>query len=396
MTDWHELENIRVTARVLSTVIHLLRFGLFLVIGAAFGAGCNKDETAIRTYTAPKDIPAPQVASAEQSPPDSPTPEPSGPATAAPITWTIPGDWKQIPGSSAMRFATFAVSADDPKAQVTVVPLPSEAGAIVPNLTRWAGQLKLPAVTDSDVPIYARQTQVSGEQSTLVDMTGSAESGTPPTRLLAAIIPHEDRVWFLTLKAPEPIVAGQKANFERFVHSIQFPTGPVASAEPPSPIDKPPDIPGQPSGESFKLVSYKAPADWQEEPGANAMRVTSFRVGSGAEQAEVIVSRIGQGQTGSFVDNINRWRGQVGLEPVAEQKFGELKPITMAGHQALFLPLTGPSQADQPAKQILVAIDIEGKDFWFVKMLGPESVVSSQQAAFQQFLDSFKFEPESH
>jgi hypothetical protein len=372
-----------------------LRFGLLLLLTAAFGVGCDKDETAIRTYSAPKDVPAPQVA-ADQTPASVSTSDQPEPGANLPITWTIPPGWKQVPGSNQMRFATFAVSPADPKAQVTVVPLPMEAAAVLPNVNRWAGQLKLPAVSQSDLTTYTRQTQVSGEQATLVDMTGSAESGDPPTRMLAAIVPHDDRAWFFTLKASEPLVAGQKAAFDQFIHSIQFPAGSAASAGPPSPDAAPSELPGKPSGETFKLAKWKAPQGWQEEPGANRMRVTSFKVGSGAEQAEVIVSHMGQGQTGSFVDNINRWRGQVGLEPILEQKVGDLKPIQMAGHEALFLALTGPSQSDQPAKQILVAIDIEGRDFWFVKMLGPESLVSAQQDAFKQFLESMKFEPESH
>lgn len=369
-----------------------LRFGLLLLSVAALVVGCDKDETAIRTYSAPKDVPAPQVASADQTPSESPSSDQTEAQPATPITWTVPEGWTKMPGSNQMRFATFAVSPEDPKALVTVVPLPPEAAAVFPNVKRWAGQLKLPEVAEADLPAYVQQTQVSGEQAALIDMTGSPETGNPPTRMLAAIVPHEDRAWFFTLKAPEPIVAGQKANFDKFIHSIQFPVTSAAAA----PDVKPADPSGPTSDQAFKLVKWKAPDGWQEEPGANAMRVTSFRVGAAPVQAEVIVSHISQGQTGSFVDNINRWRGQVGLEPVAEQKVGDLKPIQMAGHEALFLILTGPPQGDQPARQILVAIDIEGRDFWFVKMLGPESLVSKQQDTFKQFLDSMKFEPEAH
>ena len=121
--------------------------------------------------------------------------------------------------------ASFSVSPNDPKAELTVVQLGPEAAEVLPNLKRWAGQLKLPEVTESDLPKYVKQTQVSGEQGEIVEMTGSPESGNPPTGLLAAIVPHEGATWFFTLKAPQPIVESQKANFEAFVHSVQFVTG---------------------------------------------------------------------------------------------------------------------------------------------------------------------------
>jgi hypothetical protein len=378
-------------------VTYPLRLSLLLLSAGLIGIGCNRDETAIRTYPAPKDAPAPQVASADQTPADTQThdqPEQQPPATT-PITWTVPDGWKQAPGGNQMRFATFDVSPDDPKAQLTVVPLPMEAAAVLPNVQRWAGQLKLPQVAEGDLPKFAQQTQVSGEQATIVDMTGAPESGNPPTRLLAAIIPHDGRAWFFTLKAPEAVAAAQKANFEKFIHSIQFPTGPTSSSSSADDSGKANHGFG-PTDQRFKLAKCTTPAGWQEQPGSNAMRVTSFRVGSGDQQAEVVVSRIPQQGIGNLPDNINRWRGQVGLEPIEGGKAAGFHPITIAGEPGMMLDLTGPGASDQPAKELLVALTVQGSDFWFFKLLGPESVVSKQQDAFKQFLGSLQFEPESH
>lgn len=375
-----------------------LRLSLLLLSAGLIAIGCKKDETAIRTYAAPKDVPAPpQVADAEQTPAIAPpADQPDQQPAAAPITWTVPAGWKQVTGGDAMRFATFDISADDPKAQLTVVPLGAEAAAVMPNVTRWAGQLKLPPVSEADLRKITQQTQVSGEQATIVDLTGSAETGTPPTRLLAAIVPHEDRTWFFTLKAAEPVVAAQKANFEKFIHSIEFPTGPTASN---SPADDSAKIQHEfgPSDQRFKLAKWKVPEGWQEQPGSNAMRVTSYHIGSGADQAEVLVSRIPQQGIGSFTDNINRWRGQVGLGAMENEKDAGFQPIAIAGQPGLMLNLTGPKTAgDQPAKEMLVALTIRGADGWFFKLLGPASVVSRQQDAFKQYLESLQFEPESH
>jgi hypothetical protein len=362
-----------------------LRVSLLLLAAILLGFGCNKDETAIRTYSAPKDTPVQE-------------------ASSNLINWKVPAGWKSISDPKPMRYATFEVSADDPKAQLTVLRLSIGASAVLPNLSRWAGQLKLPAPSESDIPKYVQQTQVSGEQAALIDMTGAPETGNPPTRLLAAIIPHEGQTWVLTLKAAAPLIEAQKDNFEQFVHSIEFPATATAdtqsnadAAPPPGP--KPPMAQADPSDRSaaptLKLVKWKAPQGWQEEAGTNAMRVTAFRINSDNQQGEVIVSRIPQGSFGSIPDNINRWRGQVGLEPVDRPEPDEHEQVQVAGHKALLVTFNGPADGPTPARQSLIVIDQEGADFWFIKVLGPKTLVAKQHNALKQFLDSLQFEPES-
>jgi hypothetical protein len=362
------------------------------MLSIVVGVGCNRDDEAIRSYSAPKDNPAPSRSMIAEQPPQA-QPMPAEAAGQAPIQWTLPDNWKKIGGESQMRYATIAVSKDDPKAELTVVPLGAGAAATLPNVQRWAGQLKLPTVSDGDLSKYVTQTQVSGEQSQIVDMTGSADTGNPPTRLLAAIIPHAGAAWFFTLKAPEPLVAAQKSNFEKFIRSIQFPTGPAASAPPSSAAGDPQMNPA--ANVSYRLASFKAPDGWQEQPGTNTMRVNSFRVGVGDQQDEVIISRILKGQSGGLLDNYNRWRGQVGLGPIASESEAGMQTGFVGDTPAMFVTFVGPKPADGPAKELLVAMTIVGRDDWFIKILGPEPLVSAQQTAFRQFLGSLKFAPET-
>jgi hypothetical protein len=359
------------------------------ILGVAVAlVGCNRDDGSIKTYAAPRETPPSAMASADQQMPTAQEPAESAPQ----LRWTLPAGWKQTAGASEMRYATI----DAGGAQVTVTPLGPESAALLPNVVRWAGQLGVQNVTEADLPKYTQTTQVSGEQANLVDITGPAANGQAAQRLLAAIIPHEGRVWFIKLTAPDSVAASQKANFDSFVHSFEFSTANNAGSQAaaPSQSQQLPAMPpaagaAHPAEGTFRLASFKAPEGWTEQPGANAMRVTSFRVGTGTETAEVIVSRIPQGGAGSFQDNINRWRGQAGLEPTAEPKPGQFQQINVAGHPALFLSFTGPE------KQVLVSMDVEGSEFWFVKMLGPKAVVSAQQDAFRQFLASMQFVPES-
>ena len=125
------------------------------------------------------------------------------------------------------------------------------------------------------------------------------------------------------------------------------------------------------------------------------MRVTSFRIGTGADSAEVIVSRIRQGQAGSLVSNFNRWRGQVGLDPIATESDGNMQYGTVAGQPGMFVTYTGAVADGAAPKQVSVAMTIVGGDDWFIKMLGPQSTVTAQQDAFKQFVNTLKFSPES-
>jgi hypothetical protein len=311
----------------------------------------------------------------------------------APLRWMLPTGWKQVGGSSEMRYATIDVA---PGAQLTIIPLGAEAGALLPNIQRWAGQLGVANVTDADLLKYTTPSQISGEQAQLVDITGSTTADKPAMRLLGAIIPHDGKVWFIKFTAPDSVASAQKSNFDAFVHSLQFAAvRPSESlAGPPAPRSTDSAKVAPPPQGSVRLAAWKTPEGWTEQPGSNAMRVTSFRVGAGAQAAEVILSRIPQSNAGSFLDNINRWRGQVGLEPIADQKPGDMQTVNVAGHEALFLSYTGPQSAS--TKQLMVAMDLEGPDFWFVKMVGPESVVSAQKDAFRQFLASMQFVPEHH
>ena len=77
--------------------------------------------------------------------------------------------------------------------------------------------------------------------------------------------------------------------------------------------------PGHPdtSGAAAPSVQYKRPADWQEAP-VGEMRAASLRVpGKDGKQADVSVIPL-PGLAGSDLDNVNRWRGQVGLPGVSE------------------------------------------------------------------------------
>lgn len=356
----------------------VLSLVFFLVL-----SGCNREEVAIREQKVPKQNYSPVMASAAM--PSMPGAMPSGKDG---IVWKVPTGWKELPGSQ-MRIASFQVSPENPDIQLTVIPLGPEGGLLA-NINRWEGQIGLPPSPESGLAKIVTAIQVDGHPVDMVDMLGP-ESATPRLRLLGAVMPHGEKVYYFKLSGRADVVGPQKENFNAFINSIRFTEhnhGPVAS-EPIGPTPTPmPATPAQ--AEAPAGLSYSAPQGWIKDA-PMPLRVVSFRIGAGAKLVEVIVSRMPATGSGSYLSNINRWRGQVGLPPSNQDDPQPVKPMIIAGVDGMIFDYVGPGDAAS-AKRMLLAWAPKGDDWWFFKMLGPAEGIAQQEAAFNEFMKSVKFE----
>jgi hypothetical protein len=132
-------------------------------------------------------------------------------------------------------------------------------------------------------------------------------------------------------------------------------------------------------------VKWTTPDGWMEQP-ASEMRVASFKVaGPNRKQADVSVIPLA-GMAGSDLNNVNRWRGQIGLPPASEDEIQKAAtPVEVSGQPALLYDLAGESNS------ILAAIQRRGDTTWFFKMTGDNKLVAQQKPAFLAFLKSFQF-----
>ncbi|MGO8930761.1 MAG: hypothetical protein ACLQU3_28210 [Limisphaerales bacterium] len=151
--------------------------------------------------------------------------------------------------------------------------------------------------------------------------------------------------------------------------------------------------PGHPdtSGSAPPALQYKLPAEWQEvAPGQ--MRAASFRVpGKDGKQADVSVIPL-PGLAGSDLDNVNRWRGQVGLPGVSEAELATLaQPVEIAGQSAKLYEQAGANPGSGEKSRILAAITRRAGVAWFFKMTGEDGLVAEQKPAFIEFLKSVTF-----
>lgn len=135
-------------------------------------------------------------------------------------------------------------------------------------------------------------------------------------------------------------------------------------------------------------VHWTAPAGWEKQA-ASGFRKGSFLV-HGADGKTADVSVISFPETaGGLLANVNRWRNQLKLAPVADAAQAGT-PMAVAGHEMFFVDLvseqaTGP---DGTKTRILGGVLPLGSETWFFKMMGPDQLVEAQREGFRQFLES--------
>lgn len=136
-------------------------------------------------------------------------------------------------------------------------------------------------------------------------------------------------------------------------------------------------------------LTWTAPAHWKTKPGS-AMRKGSYAIAGEGGEADLAITAF-PGDVGGDLANLNRWRGQLSLPPVAQAEFEATRQQLERNQLAMTvveIAGTGPD-----AQRILGAMIPYGGATWFVKLMGPDALVAREKAAFLAFLDTVKAAP---
>tara|TARA_B100000989_G_scaffold68629_1_gene47818 strand:- start:5656 stop:6339 length:684 start_codon:yes stop_codon:yes gene_type:complete len=136
-------------------------------------------------------------------------------------------------------------------------------------------------------------------------------------------------------------------------------------------------------------VTYTVPEGWEDLP-ASGIRKANLRVSDENGTAELTIL-VFPGDVGGRIANINRWRGQVGLDDAPPEDLPTFtEAYTISQHPGLYVRLEGGAQS------ILGGLLPFHGSTWFFKFLGSSGTVLSNEAKMKAFLDTVRLEDSHH
>jgi hypothetical protein len=341
---------------------------------------------------------AKEQASPEAAPPGLPAGHPDTSGGAPKLQWKLPAGWEEVPPGQ-IRVASFRVAGTGGKqADVSVVPLPGEAGSDLDNVNRWRSQVGLPPIAAEELPKLAQTVEIARQPAPLYEQAGPVPGSGETNRILAAVLRRGGVAWFFKMTGDDALVAQQKPQFVQFLNSLNLaaPAGP--SELPPShpPIagagTTPPSTPmSQMTTPGPAQPKWQVPPGWQEVPGGQFLTAKFTIHGSGAEQAAVNVSSM-RGEGGGLLNNVNRWRQQLGLAPLLQPEADKLlTPLEVQGGKGMMVDISGTGAGSGQKTRLIGAVIRQGDETWFYKLMGSEQVVEREKAAFTQFVKTAQY-----
>jgi hypothetical protein len=355
---------------------------LFPVAIVILASACGRSDQEIKVYRVSK-APLEESAPAQQNAMPTNAASPARPAGMAPVastTVSTPPNWEPQP-LSEMRQASFLVKGDNGAvADISLVRLGPAAGNVLDNVNRWLEQLGQTPITAEKLAEITQRLTTSIGEVTIVDLEGLPKDADPAKdgRIVAAIAPSSTSTLFFKMRGDADLAEAQKADFIKWVAAV---CTAQAETKPPSTATMP--IPPQDS--AAPQIKWKTPEGWTEVP-PSSMRYASFSV-SGKDDAKIDISIVTfPGQGGSNVDNVNRWRGQIGLAPLDDKEISTMIAPMNAG-SANFSTI---DMAGGDSRVIAAWTRRTGRS-WFFKMSGPSPLIEREKPKFFDFLRSIQF-----
>lgn len=319
-------------------------------------------------------------------------PPPSAALPAAPggiphLQWKAPPGWQEQP-AGGVRVASFLITADGGrKADMSVTQFPGDVGGDLANINRWRGQLQLPPISEAELSKQIKPLALPAGSFQLTEMISETPvlEGKYRARILGAWLKQADRTWFFKLSGEADLVNTQRDAFESFLRSVEFGAAQEAAA---ADVSTAPTPAAPLSTASGRALTWTAPSNWTAKP-LGQMRKGSFSL-PGASGGEADLSIISfPGEAGGIAENLNRWRGQIHLDPLSPTDLaGSAHTIANAGLRFTVVDYTG-TTGTGPTRLLGAVLPLE-KETYFFKLMGPEAVVAQHKDAFMDFLKTVK------
>lgn len=179
----------------------------------------------------------------------------------------------------------------------------------------------------------------------------------------------------------------------RVKREVVHPPATASAVEPAGPKAQVPEAPSSmastpvPTAQGDGL-QWTAPAHWTSKP-ASAMRRATYAIpGGNGSHGELAVTAF-PGNVGGNLANVNRWRGQIQLEPVGAQELEKLLEHLDAGSLHIDLVDIKADTGADPQRIIGAIVPLDGST-WFFKFSGPDSLLTAEKSAIIGFLRTIR------
>jgi hypothetical protein len=89
---------------------------------------------------------------------------------------------------------------------------------------------------------------------------------------------------------------------------------------------------------------------------------------------------------------VNRWRGQLGLAPVAEAELAtQVQSLDLPGGKGTLADIAGQDARTGQQARLLAAVVPRSGETWFYKLMGNAQVVQQEKDAFMKFVQGVKY-----
>jgi len=313
----------------------LLLFSCILLVVV----GCERDD--IRAYRVQREFNAEATQEHSHQTNTQEQKEPSA------VQWVVPESWEQLNKVVSMRFATFNTPQN---VEVTLAVFPGDVGGLLANVNRWRGQVGLNSIQEEELGEHAQQ--IEGTNSFVVDAVGS------DVRLIGTVINIGDgKTWFAKVVGQPDIVEQVKEDIVSFSASFHIEQKQKTQAQ---------------EEESSIWIQ---PAEWTVDENASPILMAAYDSESGAR---VTLTALGGGG-GGLLENINRWRNQLGLAPVDSM---DSVDVTDLGNGAIVVDLL----SEDGKSRIVSGVVPLGSETLFFKLTGSKIETEPELNRFNAFV----------
>ena len=131
-------------------------------------------------------------------------------------------------------------------------------------------------------------------------------------------------------------------------------------------------------------IKWEIPQGWKQVP-PSSMRYASFSAGAGENKIDISIVMF-PGEGGSDIENVNRWRGQIGLPPMSEAAVTSQITTLKAGDATFaMVDLAGTN-----ARTLAAWVRRDAR-VWFFKATGPNAAIEKEKSNFVKFVQSVRF-----